>query len=992
MDYVINALGMPFDAETLQERSLGGSESAAYYLARELARRGHRVSVFTNKQDARSGEGVTYCWAGEVTQETPLGRNFEFYARNTPHDVLVVQRHPMAFTKPFASQVNIWQLHDLALHRTSQYIPQMTWNIDAITTVSQWHKEQVCGVYPVQPGHVYPVRNGVDPQLYTADGIGVMPDVPMLPGLRLLYQSRPERGLEHLVRPGGIMERLGKHAHLLVCGYDNTTAEMAPYYEQLGRWAAALPNVHMLGALTKRDLAALQQECDVLCYPTEFSEVSCITVMEAMHAGLPILTSAHAALSETCAGVGGALVPLKDGKADEDAFVERLLDWSKDLQESSPLWDTMREAQGVKAKLFTWEHAVDELEDVVRQCMGRASYTSLARHFLKLGDIPAFDALQDAALEDPVDGMEINAITARLQAERVDMYEFLRSDEAYRAHYDKWENEEFARHTSTERRRDVVGTTSRGQSLQLLLVNAFKELQRPLRVLEYGCSSGHITIGLAKLFPKFDFHGVDIVATGVREAVAWAQADGVGNARFSRADSLAEAVGGKKYDVVIMAEVLEHVRDYRLLLEQARAALEPGGALITTTPYGPWEWTGHEAYKRGREHWQHFDRASLTEIFAGMNPEIICAPAGHAYNRHPLGSWCCRVHPGDLPFGYVDMQRKLRQTVPEETVSACLIVKDGERTLRKALDSLVPWVSEVVVGIDQTTTDNTGRTVAEFAEANPWLPVTVLTVPSPLEAGFSVPRNATVDRANGDWVLWMDADEDLIGGESLPKYLRGNMHDAYCTAQVHFSVQPAQVLTVDLPSRLFRQRRGIQFHGLVHEHPEVAPGEAIPSALPVGDLAFAHNGYVTEEVRRGRYFRNLPLLLRDVKENPARILNQFLLIRDLAQGIGFELQLNGGRVQPVHVERAQQVVALWRELLGNEKPVSRMLLDAMQYVTLAVEVLGAGFAVNATIEVNKPPLTAKLAVQGKLPTPADFTTLMNRLSKEATANYDSPYF
>jgi len=986
VDYVINALGLPFDALTLEERSLGGSESAAYYLARELARRGHRVSVFTNKQDARSGDGVTYCWAGEVTQETPLGSSFEFYARNTPHDVLVVQRHPMAFTKPFASKVNIWQLHDLALHRTSQYLPQTTWNIDAITTVSQWHKEQVCSVYPVQPGHVFPVRNGVDPKLYTADRCGSTPELPVLPGLRLLYQSRPERGLEHLVRPGGIMERLGKRAHLLVCGYDNTTAEMAPYYAQLGKWAAALPNVHMLGALTKANLASLQQDCDVLCYPTEFAEVSCITAMEAMHAGLPILTSAHAALTETCAGAGGALVPLKDGKADEDAFVQLLQEWSEAMQVGPATWDAMRQKQNDVAKLFTWEHAADELEGVVRQCMGRASSTSLLRHFMKLGDIPAADALADEGT------LDINAITIRATRERKEMYAFLRDDEAYREHYDKWENEEFARHTSAERRRDVVGTTSRGQSLQLLLVNAFKELQRPLRVLEYGCSSGHITIGLAKLFPKFDFHGVDIVATGVREAVAWAQADGVGNARFSRADSLAEAAGNKKYDVVIMAEVLEHVRDYRALLEQAQAALEPGGALITTTPYGPWEWLGHEAYKRGREHWQHFDRASLVEIFAGMDPEIICAPAGHAYGRHPIGSWCCRVHPGNKPFGHVNLQRKLRETVPEETVSACIIVKNGERSLRKALDSLVPWVSEVVVGIDHTTDDNTERCVVEFADANPWLPVVSFTVPSPLDVGFAAARNATVERASGDWVLWMDADEELIGGEVLPKLLRNNMHDAYCTAQVHFSVQPAQVLTVDLPSRLFRRGRGIQFHGLVHEHPEVAPGQAIPSALPVGDLAFAHNGYVTEEVRRGRYFRNLPLLLRDVKENPARILNQFLLIRDLAQGIGFELQLNGGRVQPVHVERAQQVVALWRELLGNEKPVSRMLLDAMQYVTLAVEVLGAGFAVNATIEVNKPPLTAKLAVQGKLPTPADFTTLMNRLSKEATANYDSPYF
>ena len=48
MDLVIYTEGLGFDGRTPFERSLGGSESAVVFMARELARRGHRVRVFCN--------------------------------------------------------------------------------------------------------------------------------------------------------------------------------------------------------------------------------------------------------------------------------------------------------------------------------------------------------------------------------------------------------------------------------------------------------------------------------------------------------------------------------------------------------------------------------------------------------------------------------------------------------------------------------------------------------------------------------------------------------------------------------------------------------------------------------------------------------------------------------------------------------------------------------------------------------------------------------
>jgi len=385
---------MPFDGNTVKTKSLGGSESAAYYLARELAYRGHRVSCWTSTDKDVVVDGVTYCSVGPHTQATPLGERFDHYASHTPIDVLIMQRQPHAFHKRWNAKVCIWQLHDLALYRSAAHMLNGMWQVDAVTTVSQWHAAQVQKVWNLPPEIIRVVPNGVDPALYEStpakpcitfrgdetqvlndprDGSVMQVLLPATP-FKLLYQSRPERGLEHLVRPGGIMDRVRDlPVHLVVCGYDNTMPAVADLYQRLMAQAAELPNVSIIGALNKAQLAELQNKCDLLIYPTEFDEVSCITAMEAMHAGLPMLTSEVAALPETCKESGTLLVPLPMGvtRADEDAFVAKLEWLFKDKAEYPRELKVLKNRQFKAAESRTWSHATDVLEGVIAECFAR---------------------------------------------------------------------------------------------------------------------------------------------------------------------------------------------------------------------------------------------------------------------------------------------------------------------------------------------------------------------------------------------------------------------------------------------------------------------------------------------------------------------------------------------------------------------------------------------------------------------------------------------
>lgn len=99
--------------------------------------------------------------------------------------------------------------------------------------------------------------------------------------------------------------------------------------------------------------------------------------------------------------------------------------------------------------------------------------------------------------------------------------------------------------------------------------------REPKRVLDLGCSDGALSLRLRKL--GHDVTAVDLEEhEGVRERVH----------RFVAAnldDGVPDEVGDG-YDIVMCADVLEHVRHPEKLLEGARRVLAPGGSIIASVP------------------------------------------------------------------------------------------------------------------------------------------------------------------------------------------------------------------------------------------------------------------------------------------------------------------------------------------------------------------------------------------------------------------------
>lgn len=177
---------------------------------------------------------------------------------------------------------------------------------------------------------------------------------------------------------------------------------------------------------------------------------------------------------------------------------------------------------------------------------------------------------------------------------------------------------------------------------------------------------------------------------------------------------------------------------------------------------------------------------------------------------------------------------------------AALMVRNAVDTLPQTLDSASAWVDGFLI-VDTGSEDGTLALIEAWAQTHavqhwsmPWLD------------DFSAVRQALLARAEGDWLLMVDAD-DVLDPAGLDFWLRLS---AYRPPQRQlFAVRYVSLLTegqtrVDWAPRLLHPQALLRYWGRVHEQPGSAADPEIWPTLPLASLSFLHSGYLPEPMQR----------------------------------------------------------------------------------------------------------------------------------------------
>lgn len=295
----IDLINWDYTPLTPLEQPLGGSQSAGIYLARELAARGHAVTLFNNT----SRPGV---YAGIDCPGMARGLAIE---RINGFDVAVVMNSASGLRLRSGGArlpMGLWSQHatdQAAVKALSTPEERQAW--DRFFLVSQWQADTYATAFGIAPERVTVLRNAVSPpfqELTRRQPAFFRTGRPPL----LAYTSTPFRGLVALLVALPAIRAELPDCRLRVyssMGVYQVTGD-ADDYRVLYDLARALPGSEYVGSLPQTALAEALAEADILAYPSIFAETSCISVMEAMAAGCLVVTTKLGALPETTAGFG----------------------------------------------------------------------------------------------------------------------------------------------------------------------------------------------------------------------------------------------------------------------------------------------------------------------------------------------------------------------------------------------------------------------------------------------------------------------------------------------------------------------------------------------------------------------------------------------------------------------------------------------------------------------------------------------------------------
>ncbi|QQU33933.1 glycosyltransferase [Bacillus cereus] len=191
-------------------------------------------------------------------------------------------------------------------------------------------------------------------------------------------------------------------------------------------------------------------------------------------------------------------------------------------------------------------------------------------------------------------------------------------------------------------------------------------------------------------------------------------------------------------------------------------------------------------------------------------------------------------------------------------LSACLIVKNEEEMLRKCLESLRMVVEEIIV-VDTGSTDSTKEIAKQFTDK---------VYDFEWTNDFSEARNFAASKANGEWIVAIDADE-CVDPDNFKEAINEikshqNKFNMYLVEITSFSGTLGENTTVNQMPRIYINDGTICYKRAIHEQLEAAEGEL---RVSLSSLKVYHYGYLLNVVvKQNKENRNIQIIEKEMNK------------------------------------------------------------------------------------------------------------------------------
>ncbi len=330
---------------------IGGSEEAVIYLGKELAKLGYKVTVYGDpREDAGEYEGVKYLNWFEINQKDSF-------------NILVLWRNVRWLDNNFAARQTYLWLHDVPAN--PEFTKERIDKIDKIFVLSEYHKSLLRmatadGIVPMPEQKVLVTGNGIS-------SVNINKKWKRDP-FRMIWTSSYDRGLPYLLNMWPDIKKEVPEANLHIYYGWNLYDFVHASNPARVQWKAKVDSLMNQEGITHHgrvghaELHRAFAESGIWSYPTDFSEISCISAMKAQAYGAYPVCTNFAALKETVHNGVKVDVDITE-KLGQEEYKKKLIEVLKNGISSEEREKMMKDAK----KCFAWSNVANYWDKLFKE-------------------------------------------------------------------------------------------------------------------------------------------------------------------------------------------------------------------------------------------------------------------------------------------------------------------------------------------------------------------------------------------------------------------------------------------------------------------------------------------------------------------------------------------------------------------------------------------------------------------------------------------------